>query len=195
MKTTYLIIGSLIITLINSCKAQNNNLKQDRMKTFDIEIFNKNKVQNTYNYTSKDGTSFSQSEDFDEYLEIIKEKNSPFEIQNTYYKTGVIQMEVHRYATDFIINMKEYNQQGTLIKETDYDKPFKFTFKDILKFIKKRNIDMNSSEFILSRGKSTGRLTWDITWEKQDKTGLRRAWIDGVTGEIIKEFDENYTEG
>ena len=194
MIKAHLVISLLLITLINSCKAQKNDLKQKTMKTFDIETFNKNKVQTQYNFITKDSTLYNQSEDYDEYLEIINEKDSPFEIQNTYYKTGIIQMEVYRYSNDFIINMKEYDQQGTLIKETDYDKPFKFTFKDILKFIKKRNIDMNGDYFEITRGSNEKGCSWTIFWEKEDKTAIKRINIDGITGKIIKEIEENHPE-
>ncbi len=46
MTRIYLLYSLLIITLITSCKAQNNNLKQDTMKTFDIETFNKYNLNN-----------------------------------------------------------------------------------------------------------------------------------------------------
>ena len=165
---THIIYSLLIITLITSCKAQNNNKKQNTMKTFDIETFNKNKIQNTYNYITTDSTVVKQYENSGEYREITKVKNSYFQTRNRYYKNGKLKSTVQDFPNNFLAGvMKEYDQKGTLIKETDYDKPF--TFKDILKFIKKRDIDMNASEFILSRGKSTGRLTWDITWEKKIK--------------------------
>ncbi|WP_165605766.1 hypothetical protein [Flavivirga aquatica] len=35
---------------------------------------------------------------------------------------------------------KEYDEEGNLIKETDYDAPYKYTWEDILSFIKKRGI-------------------------------------------------------
>lgn len=196
MTRIYLLYSLLIITLITSCKAQNNNKKQNTMKTFDIETFNKNKTQTEYNFITKDSTVIEQDEDYDEYYETIKPKNSYFQTINRYYKSGKLKSTVERFPNNFLAGiLKKYDQQGTLIKETDYDKPFKFTFDDILKFIKKRGIDMKAHDFILSRGKINGKLSWDITWEKEDKTGLRRAWIDGVTGKITKEFDENYPEG
>ncbi len=196
MIKTYLIIGSLILTLMTSCKAKKNDLKQKTMKTFDIETFNKNKIQTEYNFITKDSTVIEQYESSGEYREIIKLKNSYFHTFKKYYSNGKLKSTVERFPNNFLAGvMKEYDQQGTLIKETDYDKPFKFTFDDILKFIKKRGIDMKAHDFILSRGKINGKLSWDITWEKEDKTGLRRAWIDGVTGKITKEFDENYPEG
>ncbi|WP_222931269.1 hypothetical protein, partial [Xanthovirga aplysinae] len=79
------------------------------------------------------------------------------------------------------------------IKETNYDEPFKFSFEDLLNWIEERDIDMKAYDFRIARGiDDNGRPGWDITWERADKKGLRRAFIDGITGEIEKEFNQDY---
>ena len=189
-----IIYGLLVITLITSCKAQKQDLKQDSMKTFDIVTFDKNKVNNVYNFITKDSTVVEQDEDYNEYTEVIRQHKSPFEFQNRYFKSGKIKMEVKRYTNDFMIYLKQYDQQGTLIKETDYDKPYKFTFEDVLKFIKKRNIDMTNYHFEIFRNIVDNKPMWSVTWEKEDESNLQRVIIDGTTGKITKEFDVSYPQ-
>ena len=110
-------------------------------------------------------------------------------------------MSVCRYSNDFMINMKEYDEQGNLIKETDYDKPYKFTFDDILKLIKKRGIDMKTKYFMISRSFDFGNFDetkkdkpfWAITYENGSDT-KKVIIINGITGAIIKEFNEEYPQ-
>ncbi|MCF6351302.1 MAG: hypothetical protein L3J23_09805 [Flavobacteriaceae bacterium] len=197
MKTTYLIIGSLIIIVMASCKAQNNNLKQDTMKTFDIETFNKNKIGNEYNTVLEDSTVIKQYKSGSGlYIELIKPKNSYFQTRNRYYSNGKLKSTVQDFPNDFLAGvMKEYNQQGALIKETDYDKPFKFTFKDILKFIEQRNIDMKGDYFRIGRNVVDGTPVWGITYDKEkEKMILGTIGLDGITGEVIQEKDRSYPE-
>jgi len=194
MIKTHLVISLLLITLINSCKAQKNDLKQDIMKTFDIETYNKNKNNlNDYTFITKDSTIVKQRKMQFDYYEIIKPKNSYFQTRNRYYSNGKLKSTVQDFPNDFLAGvMKEYDKQGTLIKETDYDKPYKFTFKDILKFIKKRGIDMKNYEFRIVRNIVNDKPMWSMTVEKEDKSSLHRIWIDGIDGAIIKEFDVDY---
>ncbi len=193
MTRIYLLYSLLIITLITSCKAQNNNLKQDTMKTFDIETFEKNKIGNEYNTILKDSTVVKQRKMQFDYYEIIKPKNSYFQTRNRYYSNGKLKSTVQDFPNDFLAGvMKEYDQQGNLIKETDYDKPYKFTFKDVLKVIKKRGIDMNGYYFELGRNVVDGKPVWSIIWEKEDKSSLQIIGINGITGKVFLENDKDY---
>ncbi|MCF6350837.1 MAG: hypothetical protein L3J23_07395 [Flavobacteriaceae bacterium] len=197
MVRIYLLHSLLIIIVMASCKAQNNNTKQDTMKTFDIETFEKNKNRlNDYTFITQDSTTIAQDEWQFGYEETIKPKNSYFQTFNKYYRNGKLKLTGDFFPNDFEKGTwKEYNQQGALIKETDYDKPFKFTFKDILKFIKKRNIDMNGDYFEITRGIGTDNHPyWGIVYEIESKLKLQTIEIDGVLGKIVGEGKENYPE-
>jgi len=195
-------IGLLILT--TSCSAQKNKTKQNKMKTFDIETFEKNKNHlNEYIFVTKDSTVIEQGEWQFGYEETIKPKNSYIFTYNKYYKNGEIKMTGDFFQNDFEKGVwKEYNEQGNLIKETDYDAPYKFTFEDILKFIKKRKIDMNTSQFQINRGFDFGNFDeskkdkpfWAITYEDGSDT-MKVIILDGITGEIVKGFNEDYPEG
>lgn len=185
----------LLLMLFTNCKAQNNSQKTTKMKTFDIETFNKNKNHlNEYTYISSDSTVTKQSDDDYEYYETIKPKESFFLSINRYYKNRIIKLEGHIFQNFFQKGVwKEYNEQGNLIKEIDYDKPFKFTWNDILKIIKDRELNMDDYGFRITRGSSEKGTTWSITYNKsEEKMLLGVIIIDGITGKIIKEFDEPY---
>ncbi len=192
----------LLLVLFIHCKAQNNTQKTTQMKTFDIETFEKNKNHlNEYKFIDNDSTVTIQSDDDYEYYETINPKKSFFQTINRYYKNGKIKLEGEIFEHFFQKGTwKEYDEQGHLIKETDYDAPYKFTWEDILKLIKDRKLDMNAYGFEVSRSFGFGRQEetteepfWAITHNISEEDMLLGVIIiDGVTGKIIKEYNEPY---
>ncbi|MFD2592287.1 hypothetical protein ACFSTE_15725, partial [Aquimarina hainanensis] len=125
------------------------------MKTFDVEQFNKNKINNRYTYISKDSTKVEQSTWQFGYEETITKQNDFFQVYNKYYKDGTLKVTGEFFPDDFLKGIwKEYDEQGNLVKETDYDAPYKFTWEDILKLIKERKLDMDAYGFLITRGTS-----------------------------------------
>ena len=49
----------------------------------------------------------------------------------------------------------EFDEQGNLIKETNYDEPYKFTFEDVLQFCEKENIKVDKGPILQSTGYHT----------------------------------------
>ncbi|CAA0237466.1 conserved hypothetical protein [Tenacibaculum maritimum] len=192
---------TLLLVFFTNCKAQNNPQKTTKMKTFDIKTFNKNKIRNEYNFITKDSTVVQQRKRQFGYYEIIKEKTSYFQIRKSYYENGNLKSTVKDFPNDFLVGLyKEYDEQGNLIKETDYDAPYKFTWEDILKLIKERKLDMDAYGFEVTRSFGFGKQEditeepfWAITYNKSEEDMLLGVIIiDGITGKIIKEFDEDY---
>jgi len=187
----YILIMFLVV--ISSCSAQKNKT----MKTFDIETFNKYKNHlNEYKFVKEDSIFIRQIEWQDNYEEISKSKNSFLENYKSFYKSGKIKMKVSRFPNKFLKGiMKEYDEQGTLVKETDYDAPYKFTWEDILKFIKKRKIDMDHEQFEITRGSNEKATSWTIVHDIKDVYKLHVINIDGITGEITREAELDYPSG
>ncbi len=196
------IMYSLSFLVFFSCKKEKVVIKQDTikphtiLKTFDIATFNKNKDHlKEYNFITKDSTVIYQNVGHDGYFELIKPKESYFQTRNKYFLNGNLKSTVEDFPNDFLAGIKkEYDKKGNLVKETNYDEPYKFTFKDILKFIKERKIDMNSPQFEITRGIDENNLFWGITWEKEDKSTLIHIGIDGITGKIVQEIDMDYPQ-
>ncbi|WP_232122433.1 hypothetical protein [Tenacibaculum finnmarkense] len=167
------------------------------MKTFDIETFNENKIGNEYNFKLEDGTKINQQElPNNEYIERINPKNSYFQTLNRYYYSNKkLKSTVQLFPNDFLVGiLKEYDQFGNLINEIDYDKPFKFTWEDILKWLQKNKISSSNDYLQINRGSSSEGTTWAITWEKDDESGLKGVNIDGITGKVTRTFERDYPE-
>ncbi len=183
-----------LFMFVTGCIAQNHAQKTTKFKTFDIETFEKNKIDNEYKIVTKDSTEIIQGQWHSGYDEIIKYKESHIQTYNKYYSTGTLKLTGDFYPRDFEKGIwKEYDEQGHLIKETDYDAPYTFTWEDILKLVKDRKLDMDAYGFEIFRGSSEKGTTWSITYNKSEKDMLLGIiLIDGITGKIIKEFDQPY---
>ncbi|PIE47951.1 MAG: hypothetical protein CSA40_01955 [Flavobacteriales bacterium] len=155
---------------------------------FDITTFEKNKVNGECNYILEDGTKIKQFSTNEYYIEIITPpKPALFERYKKFYKTGELYLFFIIFPNDFIKLRKEYDKTGKLIEEIDYDKPFKFTFEQLLDLIKKEKdtIDLFDKHTIISRGVIEQDTVWEIVYRKT--YGRReRIIVDGITGEILK---------
>ena len=99
-RSTKLFILYMGFIVVTACNAQ----KITTMKKFDIESFNKHKdsIRNEYNRILDDGTTIRQWESTNEYIEIIKSKNSYFEESRSFYKNGNLKMYVERFPNQFL---------------------------------------------------------------------------------------------
>ncbi|MFD2592283.1 hypothetical protein ACFSTE_15705, partial [Aquimarina hainanensis] len=144
------------------------------MKTFDIKNFKKNIKGLDYQFIDKDSSIVIQNESQLEYRETIQPKNSFFHTINLYHKSGKLKTTYQIYPDLFLKGVrKEYDEQGNLVKETDYDAPYKFTWENVLKLIKERKIDMSHEQFQVNRsfgfgteniGKETEKPFWAVTY-------------------------------
>ncbi|MCF6351031.1 MAG: hypothetical protein L3J23_08410, partial [Flavobacteriaceae bacterium] len=157
-------------------------------ETFDIEKFEKNKVDGEYYYTLEDSTTVRQIESENEYIEyIMPPKPNLLEIYKQYYKSGEIQRYIISFPKDFLVLKKNYDKTGKLIEEIDYDKPFKFTFEQLVALLKKEKdtIDLYDKNTTIGRGSDEKGTDWYVTYKK---VLMRREFIiiNGITGEILE---------
>ncbi|MFC5045100.1 hypothetical protein ACFSTE_16300 [Aquimarina hainanensis] len=81
------------------------------MKTFDVEQFNKNKINNRYTYISKDSTKVEQSTWQFGYEETITKQNDFFQVYNKYFKDGTLKITGKFFPDDFLKGVwKEYDE-------------------------------------------------------------------------------------
>ncbi len=151
------IISILIsLVLMLSCKAQKNNENTNEMKKINIKKFEENKGKGTiYNHPDmfdyidnngysiiQYGQSFSSKEENRQYSELITKEFTPYRYSFTYYNNGNLYTEIISFNNSLLI-AKEYNRNGELVKETDFDKNFKHSFEQIHDFVlKEKNIDI-----------------------------------------------------
>ena len=154
------IIYLSLLLLLTNCKAQHNNIKNTKIKTFDIATFEKNKDErNEFLIITKDDTQIKQTVWQFGYEEIVIPNNSLIYTYNKYYKNGKLKLTGDFFPNDFEKGIwKEYDEQGNLIKETNYDAPYKFTWENVLDFIKMRDIDMTSRQFQVIRSFDFGNF-------------------------------------
>ena len=198
-----------LLTILTSCKAQKiENTKKDTimLEKFDIEAYNKRKIDPGYEgYYLKDSTHISQFDAggkgvYKYYIEVVSNPSKLFQEYRVFYYNGNLKLKGLQFSNDFKKGLwKEYDEQGNLIKETDYDAPYKFTWEDILEFIKKRKIDMSTLQFQINRGFDYGNFDeskkdkpfWAITYEDGSEM-MKVIILNGINGKVIKEYNEDY---
>ncbi|QKX07088.1 hypothetical protein HN014_19935 [Aquimarina sp. TRL1] len=163
------------------------------MKRFDLETFNKHKdtIRNEYNRTLDNGTVIRQRKGREQYIEIIKYKDKYIEDFNSYYKNGTLKISGYFLENDFYTGVwKEYNQEGKLIKETDYDKGFNYTWEDLLKLLKERKVDIKDTDNTTIR-KDNGN--WRFSYVKG--IYIYDVIIDSKTGKVLQDAKNEFDEG
>ena len=191
----------LMFFLFWSCNAQNKKQSTKKNKTttvnthtemttekFDIATFEKNKIDNEYNFIMENGTKVRQTESENEYsVYITPPPPELFETYKQYYKSGELQRYIISYPKDFLKLKKEYDKSGKLIEEINYDPPYKFSFEQLLVLIEKEEdtIDLYDKNTSIGRGSDENGTDWYITYKK---VPMRREVIkvDGITGEVLE---------
>jgi len=185
-----IVTSILILMTIISCNSQIKVKQNKKMKTFDIEAFEKNKnTLNEYFFTTEDGTLVKQYGG-EEYYETIKPKDSLFEMYYEYYKNGNLKRELKSFPNDFVIGrIKEYDEQGNLIKEEDLDKSFSFSWEDIKKYLKAHDVKNIKEDVInISRWSDEEETIWTLEFngKHKDRKGRFVITLDGKTGEELE---------
>ncbi|REC46837.1 toxin-antitoxin system YwqK family antitoxin [Chryseobacterium pennipullorum] len=200
------ILFFLSLIIVVSCKSQN---KKNRLPTVDhkFEVFDLNK----YNSKMNDSRVLREKQNDGGYIEMDKDNtycwfgytpyNSLFTITKVYYPNGNIKSKGLTNNTGGIqLNIwYEFDENGKLIKEIDYDKPYKFTFEDILKFCEKEGIPLTKGPVLQSTGFHTTitrriekeKPVWAIEWRKKSNV-LETITLDGMTGKVISRIESEY---
>ena len=167
------------------------------MEKFNIEQFKKNKdVAGYWIYKKENGDSVFTQDTGDEYWEEINPKNSAFTTKNIYYPTGILKMKaVYFHDGGFDINMKEYNEQGILVKETDYDAPYKdfIPWEKVKEYAENRGIDLMAETTLVDRSQKG----WYIRYFLNTKDEFHGKIYDSETlayielnreGKVLREY-------
>jgi hypothetical protein len=206
-----------LLLVINSCHSQDKEKKNDNkegkssnikieipinpktMQTyttekFDIENYFKhsNKISRTYEYETNNGKIMET--DFDNsFMKVLTPKGSLFTTQKEYYKSGPLKSKWETFGDrGFIKGIRyEYDESGKLTKAEDYDKPFKFTWEHVKKYIEQDlKLDFFKDEVNINNynGLSGGKPTWDINFKGnyKDVFGVYYVTLDGTDGELLK---------
>ncbi|CAD0224145.1 conserved protein of unknown function [Chryseobacterium sp. JV274] len=131
-------------------------------------------------------------------------KGSYFMLSKSYYPNGNIKHKGIMFNVPWGAPFQkgiwyEFDENGKLIKEFDYDKPYKYTFEDILKFSEKEAIPvtkgpvLQSTGFhtIISRRIENEKPIWEIEWLKKSNR-VENIILDGISGKVISRRESEF---
>ncbi len=183
-KKAIIIVSILSLT---GCNAQKNIT----MEKFDIDRFEKNKNKlNEFNFVKDDGTVVEQIELKHVFVEDIILKGSFLIKKRQYYKTGFLKITGLYFNSSFKKGVwKEFDEQGRLIKETNYDKGFNYTWEDLVKSLEKRKVDIKGRNTTIRKEEGNWRFSY------VEGIYIYDVIIDGNTGKIIQDEKNEFEEG
>lgn len=195
MKNIYLIIG--LILIFNACKSQNNKT----MEHFDVKKFEQHRVapyEDNAEYTKEDGTRIYMMSNGVEGFDMFEYPPHPslYEYFKSFHKNTHLKMSVKRVVRGNVILgiVNEYDENGKVIKTTDYDKPFTYSWEDIQKYCKDNSVDILSNKTFISRNCSENKCKWEIKYSGQYKGkygNVITIILDGKSGELLKIICQN----
>ena len=206
MKTFYLYI---VLLLSLGCKAQEFDLRG--MKRFDEKVFKDWEVDTVY-VQMYDWDRFLKKGD--ERVRIIKTNSfiqvefsniaNPYKNKNKYdIRTKRLILQSYFFYNCQIGIWKDWSKTGKLIKEVDYDKPYKLSVKDIITLVNQKfNIDLLDMNLLLNVDRSIRSVPiYIISITKPNTRGkeIRYITISADNGKILfdkmlsseKEFDDH----
>ncbi|WP_282165449.1 hypothetical protein [Cellulophaga baltica] len=192
----FILLYCLLSSCVNKEKSKTiptENIKQKKIMTtekFDIATFEENKVDGEYNFIKKDGTKVRQTEGVNDYsvYEYPEPPSFFMKFKRFSKETKILQQDVTRFPNRFLVLRLEYDNNGKLIEEQNYNIPYKFTFEQLLLLLKNEQdtIDIfDKKNTTIGRKSDESGTFWFITYYK---VPMRREVIkvDGVTGEILE---------
>ncbi|MEP6747598.1 MAG: hypothetical protein ABJB86_07720 [Bacteroidota bacterium] len=189
-----LFIPLACMMFFSSCKAQ---VKQDSagkkntiMERFDIERFNKNKVNGQYNFINIEHAQVRQVENKEDYTEEIKLPTSPYTKVKAYFKVkGFLKISGEKFYAVPVGVWKYFDSNEKLQKETDWDTPFAFTIKDLDKKMKSLGIEiMVPGGGVNVHRSNIASPLYIVSYpvNKNNPYQIYQLKIDGKTGETIE---------
>ncbi|MGV0923550.1 hypothetical protein [Empedobacter tilapiae] len=135
------------------------------------------------------------------FVERIQIKNTAYLTYNEYHFNNSIKKNGNIFYTSSFGIWKEYDEQGKLIKETNWDKPYKISIDDVVAKIKEKyNINLENRE---EKGSLNRYLSSQLNNQpiyvahlaiKDEPYKMKYVLIDGTTGDILYET-EFYKKG
>ena len=174
----------------------------DEFEIFDealYQIMEKDKFGHVSHYY-KDGSFLELGKDKDEFIHRFYPSNSYFYSSKTFYPSnGYIMRKGINYVRGFAKGCwYEFDEKGILVKTTDYDAPFTFSFEDILAYCKAYHIEVTKGyqrigfhNRILRFVNDDGSCYWVIKHLKRYDL-IEAIYLDGKTGKEINRIEIEY---
>ena len=174
----------------------------DEFEVFDEALFQVMKKDATGDvfYCYKDGSFLEMWKRKNFWTHRYYPSNSYFYSSKKFYPSnGYIMKKFIGYVRGFGMGLcYEFDEKGFLIKTTDFDAPFTFSFEDILAYCRAHNIDVpkgyqawgyrNSIHRFVNKD---GSCYWTIEHLKRYDL-IEAIYLDGKTGKELKREDIKY---
>ncbi len=198
----------VLLILITSCKTIQMPQKEhnfhiptidNSFEIFNIEDFKENQV-NGRRIIEDDSLTIEQFST----QEVLFFKNSPFCVLKSYSSNGEIKYKGVLFNEGSIGNEKgiwyDYDKEGKLTKETNYDEGYAFTWDDVLNYCVSNKIPITlgykpTSTYNTSiermYSKEFKRNIWKITYPDSTGVGIGKGFpmeaklLDGNTGKVL----------
>ena len=174
----------------------------DEFEVFDealYRVMKKDKFGNVDEFL-KDGSYLEMWKDKNEFIHRFYPSNSYFcSAKEFYASNGYIKRKGIAYVRGFGKGLwYNFDEKGHLIKTTDYDAPFTFSFEDILAYCRAHRIEVTKGyqrigfhNEIHRFVNADGSCYWTIEHLKRDDL-IEAIYLDGKTGKEIKREDIEY---
>ena len=174
----------------------------DEFEVFDealYRVMKKDKFGNVDEFL-KDGSYLEMWKDKNEFIHRFYPSNSYFCSAKEFYPSnGYIKQKGIAYVRGFGKGLwYDFDEKGHLIKTTDYDAPFTFSFEDILAYCRAHRIEVTKGyqrigfhNEIHRFVNADGSCYWTIEHLKRDDL-IEAIYLDGKTGKEIKREDIEY---
>ncbi len=153
--------------------------------TFDIEKFNRLEKGGEYRDTLQDGTVIRRISSEVDFIEFeTPPPPSILRVSRSFHLNGNLKMKGMSYRSDEDLGIwREYDEQGNLIKEENYDEGYDYSFEDVVKFLRIRGVDLFGKYTSIRRNDGV----WEVSYVKGN--GYPKYFhvfsIDGKTGEVL----------
>lgn len=180
----YLLILSFLV-LIDGQAQETINVEK-----FDIRNFNDRVAAGTTTFTLENGDKVQQftGSEGKGYVERITRDDTPYGIVRVYHPNGFLHIQGKEFYGFPIGVYREYSETGKLIKETNYDEPYKFSVDDMAKKMKEEyNIDIMTPKAgtTVTRYKKSPFPEYQIFTPKENYYLYDVYTINAVSGEGI----------
>ena len=196
--TNYLMTGLVfLIPLIAQSQVRKNaNFK---IKALHVSKLKKSDTKGSVTFIDESGNLVQLIDDYKDYVELVSTPNSPYQLNNSYYKTSLnLKTEGQLFYGCPVGIYKEYDDHGNITLQTDFESGYTFTIPNLIQKIKiDYNFDLATPVYgtTIFRNNDTtnNEFTYDVYLPIKDRT-VRELTIDGVTGVVMSDVNSVLNE-
>ncbi|MBS7229582.1 hypothetical protein KHA90_00975 [Flavobacterium psychroterrae] len=204
------LIMMFCLIIVHDCycqsKKSNKQLKKNKMEYFNIDKYKDWEFDNSH-LSTQERKFYKKRSDrveinfFNTGIQVrITNVETPYKIIKGFSNESKRLSIIGYYFYQFSIKTdKEYDDNGKLIKEINYDLPYKFSLKQVIDKVKKEyQVDLENigQESVLERFESNkpNKKTFYEVYLKSnvEKSTWNYVLIDGTTGEVLFKTSRRY---